>query len=226
MNNFTNILENGIFIKTSGTTGIPKLIFQPINKIKAANSVSREVQHITKNSRILTVCKIAHAGGLLAQTLPAFEINAHVDIQSFNPYTWVKQIINYTHSHLAPSMADAIIKTKNFSTLNLSGIVIMCGSDKVHCNIIQAFIDRGATFIVNWGMTEVGPVAINKTYYPGDTVEETTGTIMGDSLYCDTKIVDNELYVRGDICVYDNWFATSDYVVKEEGTFYYISRKI
>ena len=49
---------------------------------------------------------------------------------------------------------------------------------------------------------------------------------MGDSLYCDTKIVDNELYVRGDICVYDNWFATSDYVVKEEGTFYYISRKI
>ena len=77
MNNFTNILENGIFIKTSGTTGIPKLIFQPINKIKAANSISREVQHITKNSRILTVCKIAHAGGLLAQTLPAFEIIIH-----------------------------------------------------------------------------------------------------------------------------------------------------
>ena len=43
--------------------------------------------------------------------------------------------------------------------------------------------------------------------------------------YCDTKIVDGELYVKGDICVYDDWFATGDIVRKEDNDFYYIGRK-
>ena len=218
------IINTGTALPTSGTTGAPRRIFQPPHKLQAANSVARQVQAITINSRILTVCTLEHAGGLLAQTLPAVEVGALVDIQKFNPYSWVRQITDYTHSHLTPDMARAVIKTRGFSSVNLSGITIMCGSDRVHSRIIQSFIDRGATFIANWGMTEVGPVAINSTFNPGDVVT-TTENIMGNSVHCETKIVGGELYVKGDICVYDDWFATEDIVSEVNGMFYYMGRK-
>ena len=217
------IINTGTALPTSGTTGAPKRIFQPPHKLAAANSVARQVQSITSNSRILTVCTLKHAGGLLAQTLPAVEVGADVDVQKFNPYSWVRQITDYTHSHLTPDMARAVMKTRGFNTVNLSGITVMCGSDRVHSSIIQSFIDRGATFIANWGMTEVGPVAINQTFNPGDTIN-TTETIMGNQVHCDVKIEDNQLFVRGDICVYDDWFATGDIVTYNNGVYYYLGR--
>ena len=217
------IINTGTALPTSGTTGAPKRIFQPPHKLRAANSVARQVQRITSNSRILTVCTLKHAGGLLAQTLPAVEVGADVDVQKFNPYSWVRQITDYTHSHLTPDMARAVMKTRGFNTVNLSGITVMCGSDRVHSSIIQSFNDRGTTFITNWGMTEVGPVAINQTFNPGDTIN-TTETIMGNQVHCDVKIEDNQLFVRGDICVYDDWFATGDIVTYNNGVYYYLGR--
>lgn len=217
------IINTGTALPTSGTTGAPKRIFQPPHKLRAANSVARQVQSITSNSRILTVCTLKHAGGLLAQTLPAVEVGADVDVQKFNPYSWVRQITDYTHSHLTPDMARAVMKTRGFNTVNLSGITVMCGSDRVHSSIIQSFNDRGTTFITNWGMTEVGPVAINQTFNPGDTIN-TTETIMGNQVHCDVKIEDNQLFVRGDICVYDDWFATGDIVTYNNGVYYYLGR--
>lgn len=216
------ILNNGTTLSTSGSTGTPKQIEQPVRKLLAANSIARQVQNINKHSRILTVCSLKHAGGLLAQTLPAIEVGAHVDVQSFNAYAWVRQIGNFTHSHLTPDMARTVMKTKGFRQLDLTNITIMCGSDRVSDNIIQAYIDCGATFIANWGMTEVGPVAINKTYKPGDTIDN---NIMGDTYWCETKIVDGELHVFGSICVYDEWFATGDIVEQSEEKLFYVGRK-
>lgn len=219
-------LSRGTELSTSGTTGRPKKIFQDPYKIKHSNIIARKVQNITKNSRILTVCSLKHAGGLLAQTLPAYEIGASVTIEPYNPYRWVMEIEKYTHSHLTPRMAEAIIKTKSFRKLDLSGITIMCGSDPVHEYEINCFTEQGATFITNWGMTEIGPVAINKTFQPGDVAENYLEyTVLGDTFHCDYKIVDNELHVKGAICVYPEWFATGDLVVEEAGTLYYVGRK-
>ena len=219
-------LTRGTELSTSGTTGRPKKIFQDPYKIKHSNFIARKVQNITKNSRILTVCSLKHAGGLLAQTLPAYEIGASVTIEPYNAFRWVMEIEKYTHSHLTPRMAEAIIKTKSFRKLDLSGITIMCGSDPVHEYEINCFLEQGATFIANWGMTEIGPVAINKTFQPGDVAENYKEyTILGDTFHCDYKIRDNELHVKGAICVYPEWFATGDLVHEEAGTLYYIGRK-
>ena len=219
-----NIIKEGCVLQSSGTTGEPKSIFQPPNKLKLANEVAREVQKIDSKSKILTVCTLKHAGGLLAQTLPGYEVDAEIEIEQFNPFLWVRKIKDFTHSHLTPDMARAIMKTKSFKDLNLEGKIIACGSDRVHSSIIQSFIDKGSTFIVNWGMTEVGPVAINKTFVP-DMEVETTETIMGNMAYCDTKIVENELYAKGVICIYDDWYATGDIVKKQGNDLYYVGRK-
>lgn len=220
-----------MILQTSGTTGNPKKIFQTPEKLKAANKVARLTQKITSDSRVYTVCKMTHAGGALAQTLPAQEVNAHVDIVEFNAYEFVKNVCNYTHTHITPKHARAIMGTKNFWNLDMSGVWVTCGSDPVTWDIIEAFVGRGATFMTNWGMTEIGPCAINTVF---ETVEEVNeyksnsypgGSFMGDRVWCDYKIVNDELYVRGDICVYDGWFATGDWVDIIEGKFYYFGRK-
>ena len=75
-NSLAQILRKGIELKSSGTTGPKKKIYQSPEKLKSANKIARECQKISSKSKIYTICKMEHAGGLLAQTLPAFEVGA------------------------------------------------------------------------------------------------------------------------------------------------------
>jgi acyl-CoA synthetase (AMP-forming)/AMP-acid ligase II len=230
MIDYLTILKNGITIQSSGTSGTAKEFYQSPKKLKAANSVARQVQGIDKHSSIYTCCKITHAGGLLAQTLPGLEIGAKVDIVAFSAYDWVRDIKNYTHTHITPLHAKAIMSTKNFYNLDLNGITITCGADPVTWDIVRTFVAQGARFITNWGMTEIGPLAINKEFDSVDTVDRYASlgplhsTIMGDTKFCDTDIRNGELYVKGDICIYDDWYGTKDRVVDVGGTLFYLGR--
>ena len=145
-----NILLNGIELQSSGTTGTPKKIFQSPGKLHAANRAAIDSQQLTKNSRVYTVCKMSHAGGLLAQTLPAYSIGAVVVIEDFNAYRWVKEIHKYTHTHLTPNHCRAIMGTKDFWKCDLTGVWITFGSHPVNWNIIESFVKQGCTFMTNW----------------------------------------------------------------------------
>jgi hypothetical protein len=71
-------------------------------------------------------------------------------------------------------------------------------------------------------------MAINKTYTTQDVeAYDLPGyTIMGDTAFCDIQISEwNELMVKGDICVYDDWFATGDIIKFEKGSYWYHGRK-
>jgi acyl-coenzyme A synthetase/AMP-(fatty) acid ligase len=227
---YQQILSNGVVIHSSGTTNQPIPYFQSSAKLKIANEVARLRQQITKSSRIYTCCKLTHAGGLLAQTLPALEIGAEVDIENFNAYAFVNKITNYTHTHITPLHAKAIMMTKGFHTLDLTGVWVTCGADPVTWNIIESFVNKGAKFLANWGMSEVGPIAINTLF---DSVEKVMyyksicpldATILGDVASCDVKLVNNELFVKGNISIYDDWYATKDKVITAHGIFFYQGR--
>jgi len=159
-----NFNRAGVKILSGGTTGKPKKIFRSPENLVRCNIIANEAQKITRHSKIYTVCDMGHAGGMLAQTLPGIGIGASVEIEPFNAYKWCKKIKNYTHSHLTPGQAIAIMLTKNSKTLDLTNIWITCGSDRVTYSIIEWFIDRNASFLANWGMSEVGPIAINKLF--------------------------------------------------------------
>lgn len=220
-----------MILQTSGTTGEPKNIFQTPEKLKAANEVARLSQRITPFSSVYTVCKMTHAGGALAQTLPAQEVGASVDIVDFNAYEFVKNVTKYSHTHITPRHAKAIMLTKNFWKLDMTGVWVTCGSDPVEWEVIEAFVSRGAIFMTNWGMTEVGPCAINTVFDSMEKVKaykadsHASGTLLGDKAWCEYKIVNDELYIKGDICVYDGWFKTGDWVDIINGKFYYFGRK-
>jgi len=226
--NLTKIISDGCTISTSGTTGTPKEIEQTPTKLKAADAVAIKCQKLTPESKVYTICKTDHAGGLLAQTLPAVRIGAEVTIEPFNAFRFCREIGKYTHTHITPGHAQLIMRTKGFKDLDLTGIWVTCGSDPIDWNIIESFVEHGAIFMANWGMTEIGPCAINHVYRTIEDVHKLKdeNTILGTNVYCGTKVVDNELYVRGDICVYDGWFATGDLVEEREYGFYYLGRKV
>ena len=51
-NNLAIILKKGIELKSSGTTGPQKKIYQNPNKLKRANKVARDCQKISTKSKI------------------------------------------------------------------------------------------------------------------------------------------------------------------------------
>lgn len=228
--NFKDIFENGVTIYSSGTSGKPSPYFQSPDKLTISSRVAAVAQGIRSSSKVYTCCKTTHAGGLLAQTLPALAVGAKVDIVNFSAYDFVRDINNYTHTHITPRHAKAIMATKGFQTLNLSGVSVTCGADPVTWDIIEAFVSKGAKFIANWGMSEVGPIAINIVFEDLDEVHylkesaPANSTIMGRNKHCHYKVVNGELWVKGDICIYDGWYPTRDQVVVQNDILYYVGR--
>ena len=98
--NLRKIVNEGCVIKTSGTTGTPKDIIQTPEKLKAADEIAIVSQELTPKSKVYTICKTTHAGGLLAQTLPAFRIGAEVSIEPFNAFAFCREIKKYTDKEI------------------------------------------------------------------------------------------------------------------------------
>jgi acyl-CoA synthetase (AMP-forming)/AMP-acid ligase II len=161
---FDHILNNGVTITSSGTTGDSKSIFRTPENLKRVCEVAIEAQRITKNSRILTVTRMTHAGGLLTQSLPGYTLGCDIKIQQFNAYSFLKDFQKYTHTFLTPSHMWALMQTKDFANADLSGKWILGGSDPVSWEMIEAFTTKGAIVQPNWGMSEVGPLTINSVF--------------------------------------------------------------
>ena len=224
------ILNEGITINSSGSSGPSKPFFQPPKKIRAANKVSRLVQGLTGNSRIYTVAKTGHAGGLFMQTLPGYEVGSRLKIETFNAYDFVKEITNHTHTVLTPKHIKAIMLTKGFRDLDLTGITIVTGSDPVQWDIIETLVAKNCRLITTWGMSEIGPMAITHTF---NSIEEVNkikeicpegATILGSNFHCEYKIENEELVVKGDICIFDDWYYTKDKAVEVNGILFYTGR--
>ena len=232
MIDYAQILRNGVTISSSGTTGTPKQVFRTPENLRASIDVAISAQKLTQRSRVLTVTRMTHAGGLLTQTLPAYDLGADFKVQQFNAFTFLKDFADYTHTFLAPAQMTALMNTKGFADCDLTGKRILGGSDPVTWEMIEAFVSKGAIVQPNWGMSEIGPITINIEFDSIDKVQYVKersikdGTIMGDTYYCDWKIIDNELYVKGSTCIHTDWFATGDLVdLDSERRMYYKARK-
>ncbi len=229
MTDFESVLKNGVEITSSGTTGTPKTIFRSPENLKESVKVAIDAQRLTKQSKVLTVTRMTHAGGLLTQSLPAYVLGAELKIQQFNPYTFLKDFADYTHTFITPAHMETLMKIKSFQNCNLSGKWILGGSDPVTWEMIEAFVSKGAIVQPNWGMSEIGPLTINTVFDNMEKVYEyknrnIPGTILGDTYYCETKIEDNILYVKGPTCYVEGWYKTNDVVIKDNNTLYYQGR--
>ena len=123
------------------------------------------------------------------------------------------------------------MKTVEFENMDFTGVTITCCSGPVSWDIIEAFVSRGCRFVVSWGTTEIGPVAIGHVFGTMDDIKKMKEiapkdtTIVGNIKFCEYKIEDGELVVKGNICVYDDWFYTGDLVTESYGVLFYNGRK-
>lgn len=223
---------HGAEITSSGTTGTPKTIHRSPDNLRAVARAGIDAQELTRNSKILTVMRMTHAGGLLVQTIPGYMVGCDNTIKPFNAYSFLSDFANCTHTSLAPAHMTAIMGTKAFETVDLTGKWITVGSDSVTYEMIRPFVARGATVMINWGMSEIGPVAINHVFHTVEEIDAYSqynmeGTPIGSRAYCDWQLIDGILHVSGDIVCRPGWLNTGDRVgVAASGMLYHNGRNV
>ena len=229
MTDFDKILSEGVSITSSGTTGTPKTIYRSPENLKKVIEVAIKAQNLTADSKVLTVTRMTHAGGLLTQSLPAYTLGCDLKIQQFNAYTFLKDFKDYTHTFLTPAHMWALMQTKDFVNADLEGKHILGGSDPVSWEMIEAFTSKGATVQPNWGMSEVGPITINATFDSKSILSYykslSAGSILGDKFYTQWKIEDGVLHVKGDLVYKEGWLRTGDLVEFNGGVLFYLGRE-
>jgi long-subunit acyl-CoA synthetase (AMP-forming) len=216
-----------IILYSSGSSGPRKEICLPDAMIYNNALTAIEVQNITANDSILTVCSLNHTGGINAQTIAGLLSGSHIVVDQFNAFKFLKNLKDYkiTLTHLIPVMIDALIKTK--SSIELDDLrLVVAGSDCVYKHHVEFWINKRIKFMSNYGMTEAGPIIINHIYQPGDNLTVfDLGVPLGDNVYSEYKIENNELFLKGKNISVDGWFATGDCVKEVNQWIYYQGRK-
>jgi hypothetical protein len=126
--------EEGFARAGSGTSGPPKSFFQTPEQPAAASYIAIAAQHITPDSRVLTVCRITHAGSALAQSWPALSADAHLDIVPFNVFSSIREAAGYMQPHQTPAHCEPVIRTQSFREADLTGLCVACARHRVVVN--------------------------------------------------------------------------------------------
>lgn len=213
---------------SSGTTGVAKPVTQSLKMIEANIKNAIECQRLNKEDRIYTVSSVAHAGGIHAQTLAALSVGAEVLVAPFSAYRFLKEAPLFSVTHLVPQQIRALSLTKGWKEFKKGQLrLVMCGSDCVEKFMVQIFVEKGINFIVNYGMSEAGPIICNKLFKDLSEVDFVyeKGIPLGDRFWCQQQIVEGELFLKGDPIFKEGWLATGDLVVREKDLVYFMGRK-
>jgi acyl-CoA synthetase (AMP-forming)/AMP-acid ligase II len=217
-----------LYLFSSGTSSdIRKTIRLPESMILKNAEVAQLCQKITPDDKILTVCSLHHTGGLNAQTLPGLMIGAHIIIKKFNAYTFLKDLeeCDISLTHLIPVMNTALSNTRTKLVPSKLRLVVS-GSDCVSKSHATFWLDKNINFMVNYGMTEAGPMVINHEFRKGDKLDIfDIGVPLGTNCWCDYNIDDTELFLNGDLIHVQSWLATGDCVSRHGSWFVYHGRK-
>lgn len=214
-----------VILYTSGSTsGYRKPVF--INEqmliVNAFNSIN--AQYLTFNDIIYNVFSMNHTGAINGQVLPGLLVGASIIIEDFNAFQFFKRLneTSATITHLTPRMLKVIRKVEPTSLR-----FITAGSDYFKREYIEEWVKAGIPFMINYGMSEAGPITINHVF---NSVEELDifdhGIPLGNQVYCDYKIEAGELLLRGSIVVTGNeWLHTGDCVEMYNDWIMFFGRK-
>lgn len=222
-----NDYGSGIVLFSSGSTGTRKEIFIPESMILKNAEQAIKCQGISSSDKILTVCSLNHTGGINAQTLAGLMVGAHVIVESFNAYSFYRILDEekVTVTHLIPAMIDMLDKAVTKRSVKSLRLVV-AGSDCLYRHHVEYWISQEIPFMINYGMTEAGPIIINHKFEPGESLEIfQQGVPLGTDTWCDVKVEDGELFLRGSNVNSKDWLPTGDCVEVYKDWFIYKGRK-
>ena len=217
-----------VLFSSGSSSGTRKSIFITDEMLMGNAASAIDCQVLNYQDVILTVCSLNHTGGLNAQTLAGLMVGAHIIVEQFNAFNFLRLIRDnkVTVTHLIPIMIDALIKVD--ADVNLDNLrLVMAGSDCVSKEHVNYWLKKSVPFIINYGMTEAGPIIINHLFSPGDDLSIfSQGVPLGTQTWCDTAIDGNVLKLKGNSVITGNtWLDTGDCVVKKGNWFIYRGRQ-
>ena len=104
------------FIKTPFTNNpsMQKYSGDLINKLPRSNYIEEKINQIS-----LRESELCGETELFQNLQLLDKVSTLLEIEKFNAYNFCKKIKNFTHSHITPDHARAIMLTKTFKNLNL-----------------------------------------------------------------------------------------------------------
>lgn len=220
-NNFNMVLFSSGSTKGVGT---PYFLNQKFLETNIFNSI--ECHKFNYNDKVLTVCSLRHTGGINAQTLPALFAGSHVIIESFNPHHFFSSIQKHkiTKTHVVPRMTEILMKIKNKKNYTLD--MVTSGSDCVYKEQVKFWLERSKNVIINYGLTQAGPIIINHCFTNIDELDVYNNSVLlGTKIWCKYKIIDGELCLKGNNVASQDWVFTDDCIELQDNWFIYKGRK-
>ncbi len=238
-----------MIIYTSGTTGHPKGAVLS-HRMLTWNSINTNLAWDIVSSDITTVhAPLFHTGGFNVLTLPLLHIGARVIVL---PNFDAEQVLRTIEQHRCtiffgvPTMFQLMLESPRFATTDFSSIrYFISGGAPCPVPLIQAFQQRGVSFVQGYGLTEVGPNCFKLGLE--DAVRK-AGSIGFPTFHSAARIVDcaggavaqgevGELWLRGGhVCsgywrneeataqaLCAGWFHTGDLARQDEEGYYYIA---
>ena len=111
---------------SSGTTNTPKKIWHSKEKLNLTSEVYKRTHNLDASCRILNFMPRYHIGGL-ALELAGEYVGALITNVEFNPYGFLEQLKEYSHTMLPDSSITALRKTKKFDDYNFSNKFLFSG---------------------------------------------------------------------------------------------------
>ena len=216
-----------VVLYSSGSTGVRKPIILPETMIMASVKNVIRLHNIVPEDKILTVCSLNHTAGLTCHTLGGLLSGASIVVEQFSPFSLLRLLEEHgiTLAHILPIMSEAVMKSHvkpNLSKLR----IVWTGSDCITRQQIEYWLNPTCDLFFGYGMTEVGPpTTYHMLKYGDDLSMFDRGYPVGTQILCESKIIDNELWVKGDIVNIEGWFQTGDCFKYEDGWFFYTGRK-
>lgn len=221
-----------LYVRTSGTTGKPKLIAHTHEKLWQNASNCSQKLGLNQNDRISLPVPIYHLFGLGAGLLPAVLVGASIDLQvKANILTFLQRekLFNPNIVFLTPSFAQTLLKTRK--SPRHYRFTVMAG-DRILPNTFERYEEQFGTVLTLYGSSEMGVMSIANCDESTEVRKNTVGKpLSGVEIRLETSEINQLLcrhqsafsgYLDDDgnwLSTIDNdWFATKDLAqIDEDG---------
>src|SRR6185369_11272798 len=147
-------------IYTSGTTGRPKgAMRSQFAEIRLAQEIAGEL-NLCGTDRMLLMMPLFHIGALAEAIATLYAGGTVVLHRKFDPLQALSAVQGerITHTHMAPTMVQAVLDVPGVNTFDLSSLRVFCyAAAPMPVPVLRRAIDRlGPVFVNQYGGTEMG----------------------------------------------------------------------